>query len=245
LPRSSLVLVNETTGKVTLVGDIGAVAGDEALLAYDRASKTLYAGRDVIAASGTNVPSLAKVNPCNAAVTPVAPITIAGGTVYFMEGFAFHAGVLYAAASLNGACCSDTGSESLIAINTTTAVATLRGVVSGTANGEYDHLAVQDGKLLGRDSSPDDGNAFHLYEVNPTNGAPTARANVAHYVTAMSSGPRSGTLYAWILTGTLARQLVVIDIATEVVTPIGVTHDVTEFAGNSLRSLQRVDIVCP
>jgi hypothetical protein len=236
---TKLVVFDEATAKPTVIGDIAAAGGGAAvsLLAFNPSSGTLYAVRDIL---GTR--ELIKVNPCTAAVTPIAPITRAGGAIHLVEGFAARGGVLYASASLDGA---DLLSESLVTIDATTAVATPVGTFSGSDENEMDHLAVVGGELIGRDAHQGDGFVLHLYDINETTAAATPLVTVPHYVTSFTSGPSAGTITAWILSGDLARQLVVINTAGGAVTPIGVTHTTTELGGANLSALQRVSATCP
>jgi hypothetical protein len=233
---SRLVVFDESTAKPTLIGELSATAVPT-LLAFDSSASKLYAVRNIL-----DAPELVEVNPCTGAVTAVAPLTIAGGVVHFMEGIASLNGVLYASVSLDAACCS---SETLVTIHPTTGVATLVGNATGTVENDYDHLAASNGDLLTLDADPQDGFLFHLYQVDTTTGAATHKTDAAHVVTAMSAGPDGGTVYAWVLSGALAHQLVVIDADSGDVTPIGVTDSVGQLGSADVQALQLVNASCP
>jgi hypothetical protein len=238
LMGSRLVVFDETTAKPTLIGELSATAVPT-LLAFDSGASKLYAVRSIL-----DAPELIEVNPCTGAVTAIAPLTIAGGVVHFVEGIASLNGVLYASASLDAACCQDTTSESLVTIHPTTGVATLVGNATGTVQNDYDHLAASDGALLTLDADYLDGSLLHLYQVDTTTGAATHKADAAHHVSAMSAGPDDGTVYAWVLSGSLAHQLVVIDAESGDVTPIGVTDSAGQLGSADVQALQLVEASC-
>jgi hypothetical protein len=80
--------------------------------------------------------------------------------------------------------------------------------------------------------------------VDTTTAAATHKTDAPHYVAVMSAGPDEGTIYAWVLSGALAHQLVVIDAESGDVTPIGVTDSDGPLGSADVQALQLVNASC-
>lgn len=193
---------------------------------YNAAGTTLFAVTGSAAATNPSTLGTLSSTGVFTVIAPVTGLTAGDGA----SGLAIHprTGVAYLSAV------GGTPSLSrLYTLNLTTGVATLVGAITAPTDATgtimIDISANCEGELYGHNISDD-----ALYQINPTTGAGTARPThglAANFAQGMDFDNDSGTLYAFIYTGTGTNRFGTFNLTTGAFTALATDNPLGEYEG--------------
>lgn len=224
LPNSLYSFTLNAFQTQTLLGT--SAQGSIFAMDYNVAGTTLFA---VTGSAAAPNPSTLGTLSSTGVFTAIAPVTglTAGDSA---TGLAIHprTGVAYFAAAGGTPALSR-----LYTLNLTTGAATLIGTITAptdpTGTLMIDISANCDGDLYGHNISDD-----ALYQINPTTGAGTARPThglAANFAQGMDFDNDTGTLYAFIYTGTGTNRFGTFNLATGAFTALSTDNPLGEYEG--------------
>ncbi len=240
---ADLVSIDTTTGAATLVASMS----ENAFLITD--GTVLYG-----VTARTTAPALVEIDPCTGVFTAApTPITVAGATVFFMEGGTWDpdGDRIYMSASLDGAIPADPLSESLLAVDPTTAVGTRLATITNTNDGELDAMTVVDGVLYGTDAfvssctGSDGRRCTALYTLDTTTGVATSVNDITYHANPIFYDSEGGLLWSYNLHTPDDRNVITFDLTTGTTTAVGESHASDEFGGANISSLVFITHACP
>lgn len=227
-----LVQVNPATAETTIIATPSIA--DIATPYQDQATGTVYA----ISQDFAGKVDLVTLDPCDASAEVVAPILLAGSTIFYGEGFAIDpsTSVLYISASLNGGVPGDSSSEAFLSVDLATGAATLIGAFGGDATGDIDGLGFAEGVLYGYDVQGANTDTTPLFSIDPATGVATAIGSPAmpSQPSGLAYDDQTSTMYA--AANKPIDGLITVDLALNTVSQVGVAE--------GLRNVAIVDVVC-
>jgi hypothetical protein len=234
----TFVRIDTATGDATEIGPTGL--GPVAKLAFEPTSGTLYGIIDYL-----TLPRLVTVDPCTGAATLVGPLTAGAETVFFVSGFDHDptAGSLFVTGSIDGPYPADSNEEHLLRLDPATAMLTSVGdIVDGTTEIDGDAIAFSPTVRLVIDVDPSVPEHV-LWDLDVSTGAATGRRAAPLSVDWVEF--HDGVFYGSTSSEPTPRNLVTLDPATGVITPIGPTHTAAEFDGSPLLAMSEARALCP
>lgn len=240
---ADLVSIDTTTGAATLVASMS----ENAFLISD--GTVLYG-----ITTRTTAPALVEIDPCTGAFAAApTPITVPSETVFFLEGGTWDpAGDrIYVTASLDGAIPADALSESLLAVDPSTAVGTRLATITNTNDGELDAITVVDDVVYGTDafvaSCPmsDGRRCTALYTLDTSTGVATKVNDITYHANPILYDSEGGLLWTYNLDTPDDRNVITFDLGTGTTTAVGESHASDEFGGANVSGMVFITHACP